>query len=140
MNPSYQLFREGIIMKDSYIFQAYILMITIFSSFFIFAGYSFGDDLQKLDPQLKSFLLNNGRINLAPFNDQGRFPSDKSNPMLNTMIKINGNPNILASVGVRVRSAGKNIVTADVPAKSLSKLIALPNVVYVQSLTLAYQK
>ena len=120
-------------MKYRYRFQAFILLIIIFSSFHILTGFSFGDDLQKLDPLLKSFLLSNDRINLAPgLNDQERFPSDKSNPILNTMIKINGNPNILASVGVKVRAGGGNIVTADVPAKSLSKLIALPNVVYVQ--------
>ncbi|HGE71627.1 TPA: T9SS type A sorting domain-containing protein [Candidatus Poribacteria bacterium] len=125
--------RINMLMKVCYWFIIYTLIIAFpFTS--AFANFQSNDNLQKLDPLLKSYLIKNENVNFAPaFDGQERFNSDKSSPIINAMIKINGNPNILASTGIRIRSKGDRFVTADVPVASISKLISLPNVVYVQS-------
>ncbi|MGB9598096.1 MAG: hypothetical protein ACPL7B_17550, partial [Candidatus Poribacteria bacterium] len=119
-------------MKFHYWIIRFIILIYVFSLYFVLTDFTYCDDLQKLDPFLKSFLVKKGEVNFAPtLDDQKR--SDLNNLTFNTIIKIKDNPNKLASTGIRIRSKGERFVTADVPLESLSKLISLPNVIYVQS-------
>ncbi len=76
--------------------------------------------LNKLDPVLKPLILNKG-THLAPmlFSDQDN-DNLSDNPVLNTIIKINGNPSVINLSGANVRSVIGDIVTADVPVNSLT--------------------
>jgi len=108
-----------------------VLFLLIFSFNVILAKTPSESDLRKLDPLLRSALLRNNVSQLAPArNTQWQAASEL---MLNTIIKVNGNPTLLNSTGARIRSVAGNILTADVPFGSLKNLIALSNVIYVQS-------
>ncbi len=117
-------------MKSCYRIIRFVILVTAFY-FCLITGSSFSDDLQKLDPVLKSFLIKDGKTELAPVLD-GR-GQNLDDLIFNTIIKINGNPDRLTSAGIRIRSKSEKFVTADVPLRSLSRLISLSNVVYVQS-------
>jgi subtilisin family serine protease len=93
-------------------------------------------DLVKLDPVLKPIVLeqeysiSTGRpLRIAPV----IMACSHEPGFVNTIIKVTGNPMSVESAGAKVRSVVDYIVTADVPIQSLSALIRLPNVVYVQA-------
>jgi len=118
-----------------------VLLSSIFLCSIIPAKTPSESDLRKLDPLLRSALLKNSISQLAPTrNIQLQFSFRRvteeqttSEPLLNTIIKVDSNPMRINSTGARVRSITGNILTADVPLSSLDDLIALPNVVYIQS-------
>jgi len=87
--------------------------------------------IQKLDPVLR-FLVLKEESSAAP-----RVPLPIARPhepgLINAIIKVSGNPMAIESVGARVRSVIGDIVTADVPLRSLSDLICLSNVIHVQA-------
>jgi minor extracellular serine protease Vpr len=109
----------------------FVLLFSIFLCSIIPAKTLSESDLRKLDPLLRSALLRNSISQLAPTRNQQM--QTTSEPLLNTIIKIDSNPAIIKSTGAIVRSITGNILTADVPLSSLDNLIALPNVVYIQS-------
>jgi len=108
-----------------------VLLFSIFSYSIIPAKTPSESDLRKLDPLLRSALLKNSISQLAPTRNVQL--QTTSETLLNTIIKVNSNPTIIKSTGARVRSITGNILTADVPLSSLDELIALPNVIYIQS-------
>jgi len=119
-------------MKNHQIFRVIlVLLLSILSCNTIIAQTPSENNLRKLDPLLRSVLLKNNIGRLAPArNIEWQATSE---PLLNTIIKVNGDPMRINSTGARIRSIARNILTADVPLGSLGDLIALPNVLYVQS-------
>lgn len=87
--------------------------------------------LQKLDPILRLMVIKQ---------ESGAAPGTslpiihlREPGVVNTIVKVSGNPLAMESTGARVRSVIGDIVTADVPLYSLADLIELPNVFYVQA-------
>lgn len=89
--------------------------------------------ISKLDPALKPLILNKN-AHRAPmlFSIQDNVELS-DNPVLNTIIKVSGNPSAINSSGANIRSIIGDIITADVPLKSLTEIVRLPEVVYVRS-------
>jgi len=94
------------------------------------------ENLMKLDPILKPIIFEyeQSMQTGSPPLFGPMFTAHPSNSdFINTIIKITDNPMAINSAGVKVRSVIGDIVTADVPIRSLSTLIQLPNIVYIQA-------
>jgi subtilisin family serine protease len=120
--------------KNSQIWRAALPFLLLISLLCWLAslGATYASPLRKLDPDLKLLLLTDGKPNAAP-RIPLRMMSARQPDLINAIIKVSGNPMAIESAGARVRSVIGNIVTADVPVRSLNDLVDLSNVIYIQA-------
>jgi len=108
------------------------LLVISLSCWLASLGTTHASLLQKLDPVLKPFVLGRDLARRAP---TAIYPMVRPHEpgLINAIIKVSGNPMAIESAGARVRSVIGDIVTADIPLRSLNDLIHLPNVIYIQA-------
>jgi subtilisin family serine protease len=112
----------------------FFLILTMVISFWVVVtGSKAEPNITKLDPILRPLITKYGSGNylLAPKSVSQNLGA--SDVMLNTIIKVSGDPATIRKTGARIRTIIGNLVTADVPISSLERLIALPDIAYIQS-------
>jgi len=124
------------ISKFAFLLLAMILFTSLVSVMNAWAwrNASVQENIRKLDPVLKSLVLSGNLSSRVP---ALRILSPVARPykpdVVNAIIKVSGNTMGIESTGVRIRSVIGDIITADVPFRSLEALINLSNVIYVQA-------
>ena len=87
----------------------------------------------KLDPML--VLFSQQAVDLAPAQSIGIVKSRTNGvePLVETIIRFQGNLSGIESLGGRIRSVIGDVATVDIPVNNLDALSQLPNIVYVDA-------